>query len=300
MSEARTPAPGEESAPDQAPAADLPKHARERLADMRQRRFFSSDLTVNEFLLVKEAGFEPLGLVMGSSIYHIRPVAPPSGWLSGPQSGELTSLTQALAHARDLAMTRLEEEADALGADGIVGVRLELNMHAWGSQVAEFLAVGTAVRHQGGVSYRNHAGRPFTSDLTGQEFWTLLKSGFRPVGFVMGNCVYYVAPSAVNSWTGASCNLELVPYTHSFYDARELSIERMQVEAEELEAKGIVGLTVETKEHSWKGSLATGGSTNAPLFQGELLEFFVFGTAVVPLDDPQPLPRTQLVISVNQ
>jgi len=26
---------------------------------------------VSEFLLVKEAGFEPLGLVMGNSIYHI-------------------------------------------------------------------------------------------------------------------------------------------------------------------------------------------------------------------------------------
>ena len=29
------------------------------------------DLSVNEFLLVKQAGFEPLGLVVGSSIYHI-------------------------------------------------------------------------------------------------------------------------------------------------------------------------------------------------------------------------------------
>ena len=38
---------------------------------MREHQFFTSDLSVNEFLLVKEAGFQPLGLVMGSSIYSI-------------------------------------------------------------------------------------------------------------------------------------------------------------------------------------------------------------------------------------
>ena len=34
-------------------------------------------------------------------------------------------MTRALYHARELAMNRMEEEADALGADGIVGVRLD-------------------------------------------------------------------------------------------------------------------------------------------------------------------------------
>ncbi|MEO7113157.1 MAG: hypothetical protein ABI183_22150, partial [Polyangiaceae bacterium] len=53
---------GIEQHPDQAPAADLPQHARERLLDMRNRRFFTSDLSVNEFLVVKEVGFDPLGL----------------------------------------------------------------------------------------------------------------------------------------------------------------------------------------------------------------------------------------------
>ena len=39
---------------------------------------------------------------------------------------ELDVLTQAMYQARELAMTRMEEEADALGADGIIGVRLEV------------------------------------------------------------------------------------------------------------------------------------------------------------------------------
>ena len=53
----------------------LPQHAMERIQRMRQQaaqnRFFTSDLSVKEFLLVREAGFECLGLVMGSSIYHV-------------------------------------------------------------------------------------------------------------------------------------------------------------------------------------------------------------------------------------
>ena len=48
----------------------VPEHGRARLAQMKGG-FFTSDLSVNEFLLVKQAGFDPLGLVIGSSIYHI-------------------------------------------------------------------------------------------------------------------------------------------------------------------------------------------------------------------------------------
>ncbi|MCW2525521.1 MAG: hypothetical protein JWM76_381, partial [Pseudonocardiales bacterium] len=71
---------------------------------------FTSDLSVNEFLLVREAGFRPVGLVLGSSIYHIG--AQNSNW---GKNMELTVLSQAMYHARELAMTRMEAEAYALG-----------------------------------------------------------------------------------------------------------------------------------------------------------------------------------------
>ena len=74
---------------------------------MRQHHFFTSDLSVNEFLLVKEVGFHPLGLVMGSSIFHIGTQMVRPGI-----SEELTMMTQALYHSRELAMMRMEEEAD--------------------------------------------------------------------------------------------------------------------------------------------------------------------------------------------
>src|SRR5579884_2291672 len=172
--------------------SDLPVHARERLtamhSDATHRGLFTSDLSVNEFLLVREAGFDPVGLVVGSSIYHIGYQR--ANW---SQNQEMGVLSQAMYHARELAMTRMEEEADALGADGIVGVRLDVGRYEWGENLAEFIAIGTAVRSRDGQNHRTVHGKPFTSDLSGQDFYVLLSMGYIPTGMVMGSWVYHVA-----------------------------------------------------------------------------------------------------------
>src|SRR6202162_1677876 len=166
----------------------VPEAGRARLAQNREG-LFTSDLSVNEFLLIKQAGFEPLGLVVGSSIYHIG--IQMAGW---KKSQEMPVLSEAMYGARQLAMTRMEEEADQLGADGVVGVRLDIGRYEWGQDMAEFIAIRTAVKHRDGKLHRAPSGRPFTSDLSGQAFWTLLRTRHRPVGMVMGRCVYHVAP----------------------------------------------------------------------------------------------------------
>ena len=86
-------------------------------------------------------GFRPLGLVLGSSIYHV-------GLQIGrwSKNQELDVLSQAMYHARELAMTRMEVEAKTLGADGVVGVRLDVEMKEFGADIAEFIAIGTAVK----------------------------------------------------------------------------------------------------------------------------------------------------------
>ena len=86
---------------------------------------FTSDLSVSEYVLLGEAGFEPLGFVVGSSIYHVGIQV--GRW---SQNQELQVLTQAMYSARELAMTRMRSEADHLGADGIVGVNLRMQMYA--------------------------------------------------------------------------------------------------------------------------------------------------------------------------
>jgi len=85
---------------------------------------------------------------------------------------ELDTLSQAMYHARELAMTRMEAEASVLGADGIVGVRLDIEFKEFGTDLAEFVAVGTAVKADEAPTpdsgWRNNKGEPFTSDLSGQ------------------------------------------------------------------------------------------------------------------------------------
>ena len=153
----------------------VPQDAMRRLAELRPGQpgsIFTSDLSVNEFLLVREVGFRPVGLVLGSSIYHVGPPVR----AAGGKSQELDVLSQAMYHARELAMTRMEAEAQALGADGIVGVRLDVEMKEFGADIAEFIAVGTAVVAEpgaggGGVTnWQNNKGhavhlRPVRSGL---------------------------------------------------------------------------------------------------------------------------------------
>src|ERR1700710_2479799 len=213
----------------------IPQDALRRLAAMRPGQptsMFTSDLSVNEFLLVREAGFRPLGLVFGSSIYHV-------GFQAGrwSKNQELSTLSGAMYHARELAMTRMEAEADVLGADGVVAVRLEIDFKEFGSDLAEFTAVGTAVkadtaRAPDGFGWTRTTGKPFTSDLSGQDFWTLLQAGYAPLGLVMGTCAYHVAHQRMGQmWRNAGRNVEIPQFTQALYDARELAMGRMQAES---------------------------------------------------------------------
>lgn len=279
----------ERSGPDPAAAGEAAQEAMRRLArppsGAEQGSFFTSDLTVNEFLLVREAGFRPLGLVLGSSVYHV-----------GIQLGrwtknqELTKLSQAMYHARELAMSRMEAEASALGADGIVGVRLDIEFREFGSDVAEFVAVGTAVKADGADpgpagTWLNNKGRPFTSNLSGQDFWTLVRAGYAPVDLVMGSCVYHVAHQRFTQALGnAGRNIEIEPFTQALYDARGLAMSRMKAEGQALDAEGIVAVDLRQHAHRW------GGHTT---------EFLAVGTAVRPLRDDHVIERPTLVLGLD-
>ncbi len=235
---------------------------------------FTSDLSVSEYVLLGEAGFEPLGFVVGSSIYHIGLQVARWG-----QNQELNMLTQAMYNARELAMARMRAEADQLGADGIVGVNLRMQAYVWGQDVLEFLATGTAVRSLASAgAHRAPDGRAFTSDLSAQDFFRLLAAGAVPVAFVLGTCVYHIAhQSALQALRQAGQNQEMVQFTQGIYEARELSLARMQAEATQVQASGIVGVGVQVANHVW-GEHAT--------------EFLATGTAVRRLSAEHRLPDT--------
>ena len=257
----------------------LPKQALDRLERGKAGGFFTSDLSVDEYLLIKAAGFHPLGLVVGSSIYHIG-----SQIGSFNQNQELGYLSQAMYEARFLAMSRLEAEADALGADGVAGVRLIFKAYEWGPGLAEFMAIGTALKAESG-SYRTPAGKPFTSDLSGQDFYKLVKAGHAPLGLVMGTCVYHVAHQGFRqALSQLGRNAEMANYTQAIYEAREIAMDRMQYEAMQLQAEGVVGVRVEEVQYYWGA---------------HVIEYFAVGTAMRRLDTGMPFPEPQLSLPVN-
>jgi uncharacterized protein YbjQ (UPF0145 family) len=266
----------------------IPQHALERMKGLRSQNHpggvFTSDFSVNEFLLVRKAGFEPVGLCVGSCIYHVG--IQYAGW---SKNQEMTVLSQAMYEAREHAMTRMREEARDMGADGVVGVRLEVKRLEWDQHVLEFVAIGTGVVHAAGhTAFKGPGGAPFTSDLSGQDFWTLLHAGYRPLEMVMGSCVYHVAHRGLFKTMGSvGQNVELTNYSQALYDAREIAMERMQHEAIKVQAEGVVGMDLHEGSHNW---------------QPHVIEFFAVGTAVTPIAAElaaDAIPDPQLVLSVN-
>jgi uncharacterized protein YbjQ (UPF0145 family) len=82
---------------------------------------------------------------MGNCVYHVAHQSLGSFFRQIGQNQEMPNFTQALYDARELAMERMQSEAESAKAEGIVGVQIQEKSHGWGSHVIEFFAVGTAV-----------------------------------------------------------------------------------------------------------------------------------------------------------
>lgn len=283
--------PGTQNAPAPAQAAGggamagLPPAAQQRIQRLaalehQDSSAFTSDLSVNEFVLVHKLGFEPLGYVMGTSIYHVGIQV--SRW---GQSMELETLSAAMYHARSLAIERMRTEAHALGADGVVGVRLQIQRYAWQEGELEFVAQGTAVRATTpNPAYKLRDGGPFTSDLSGQDFYTLVQAGHFPRAFVFGACVYHVAHQGIRqTMKMMGQNMEMPQFTEAAYTARELAMTRMEGEANRFGADGIVGVTTVVESHIW-GEHAT--------------EFLAIGTGVTTSPEIK-MPDPTLTLSLG-
>jgi uncharacterized protein YbjQ (UPF0145 family) len=275
----------------------IPAAALARLDALRARggAFFTSDLSTNEFLLVQRAGFRPLSQVMGSCFYNVGWQWMPGGAGYGTWGGfgsyaqgqtvELETQTEAWNEARRLAVTRLAAEAKRVGADAVVGVRLQRGSFDWAAGLLEFIAVGTAVRSQ-----RYDLGEePVLSNLSGQQFAALFEHGFWPVGLVAATTVGYVmtgwrqqrgVAGMFSSWQ----NQELTDFTRGVYDTRTQTMQRLNRQAHELSAHGVVGVALEQeqKEHERDA----GGVKYTDL----VVTMHVVGTAIVELERQEEQP----------
>jgi uncharacterized protein YbjQ (UPF0145 family) len=250
--------------------------AAKRLAE--QSRLFTSELGVNEFALLSQMNCQPLGFVMGTSIYHV-------GWASNQntkENYEVQQLSQAMYTSRELAMSRMQAEADALGADGVVGVNLRWKNVAWSEDVTEFMAFGTAIKGPSGAQWKKPgSGQAFSSDLSVDDFYRLVGTGHIPVSFVLGTCVYHLAVQSMRqALQQMRQNTELTVQTQGLYEAREIAMSRMQAEAERDGATGIVNVVVSEHRLGWASHVT---------------EFLAIGTSIRRIGDAQMTPPTPTI-----
>ncbi len=218
----------------------IPLRAEERLAEEAgpNRRLFTSDLSVSEFLLTRDAQCQPISQVMGSSAYHIGQIADYKG-----ATREITVISDAHRAARRAALNRLVQEAALVGADAVIGARLRERMVTMGQrgkggddggEVIEFTVVGTAVQ----APWITHPkGQPIITDLTGQDLWALYQDGFEPCAFLFEFCRYHVWHVTQNSTSAG----ELSAASAAVDQARQIAAEKIQRQARSFRAEFVVG-----------------------------------------------------------
>ncbi|MEZ4237391.1 MAG: heavy metal-binding domain-containing protein [Myxococcota bacterium] len=123
------------------PGLPKPAHAKEVV---------TSELTGEELWNLAAIGMVPVQLVMATSVYSLGLVG---GWgsaLKGMSRGEIPELTSLVYDARHNCVELLRKEAEALGAEQVIGNKLSIR--EIGDGLIEVMAVGTAVRRAEGVA----------------------------------------------------------------------------------------------------------------------------------------------------
>ena len=138
----------------------------------------TSELSIDETLLLHSIGWEPVDLVFGVSWWSV----PWGAWQW--QTGEVLEASNAFAGALTEAAEQLRDECVGAGGSGVVGVEIELRVT---SHHVDVTLTGTAIRRTGTAS----PGFEFISDLSGRDFALLTRWGG-------GRSVWWPAPAS--SW----------------------------------------------------------------------------------------------------
>ena len=96
-----------------------------------------------------QMGYMPLKLVLGTAVYSLGFVGGLTAALKSFTRGEINELTSLIYDARAHAIGLIADEARAIGADDVVGIKTHI--HELGSLI-EFMAIGTAVKKVPGLT----------------------------------------------------------------------------------------------------------------------------------------------------
>jgi uncharacterized protein YbjQ (UPF0145 family) len=244
-------------------------------------RGITSDLSVDEALLLHAAGWEPLDLVTGVAVVSV----PVGVWNWG--RGSISLASDAHDAAVDQASRLLRGECGKVHGHGVVGVRVDVTVNPHHIDVE---LVGTAVRPMDG---KDKSGRgldaalamPFVSDLSARDFTLLERAGWMPVGLAFGaSFVYAPRRTAGTAIRQKGQNVELTNYTEAMYSARESAMEKMQRSALGAGGEGVVEVKV----------------TEGPMgFARHAIGFTAWGTAVKLVAETHQFVQPQVVLPLD-
>lgn len=230
----------------------LPPVAAARVARAQASGVHTSLLSAPAAASLQSVGLDPVGEVMGCIVEQIGwqgylGCGATWGYGSGFGSAPVPSIgsresrwsgfrnyADAIRRGYATALSRLMLEAQALGADGVVGINLTVGQL---SGAREFLALGTAVRARSSA----RPSRPFSTDLPGSDVAKLMQAGWVPASLVIGFDVVirhddWATVTQSRSWS----NTEVAGYTELTQHARLLVREDVHQQARRLGADGFV------------------------------------------------------------
>jgi len=240
----------------------------------------TSDLSLDEILLLHSVGLEPSEVVFGvGSISILTGV-----WVWG--TGPLRDPNAAFHAALDRAKEDMRRSARAAGAIGVVGTDVELQLSQHRCTV---VLTGTAVRslrddaggHHFNVTYHS----PFICDLSARDFAVLSTAGWYPLDIVAG-ASYVHAPrrSLGTAMNQATQNVELTNYTETLYEAREAAMAELQSRITQAGGTGLVDAKI--IDHPVR-------------FASHVVEFVAYGTAIKMLAKAHTHPALSLVVPLD-
>jgi uncharacterized protein YbjQ (UPF0145 family) len=113
-------------------------------------RVSTSELTGAELFSMAQLGYAPVQLVMATSVYSLGLAGGIGASFAALAQGELRELTELVYEARENCLRLLKDEAQSIGAERVIGNRLQIRELSAG--LIEVVAVGTAVRRLNGIT----------------------------------------------------------------------------------------------------------------------------------------------------
>lgn len=303
-------------------ASALPPAAQRRLEQQRASGATGSLFSAPAAASARSAGLAPVGEVFGCLVMNLGWAGGGCQWWSPGMGGMLGWATSPVTtsgsrssggysgfapyvHAYEAAwhgaLDRMLAEARALGAHGVVGVRIgrtRLEGYSW-----EFAALGTAVRSTdpGIVPFPTSPGEVWATNLSAEDCASAILSGYLPREIVLGMSVStkhedMELKQQRSAWSG---NTEVSGMTLLIQAARDEARHRRAASATHVGGAELVITDMDLTEfettcaqdaQDLHAEAVFVGTTLVPIPHSRVSAQASRATAILPLRDPAPAP----------